>query len=156
MIKLCCVSPCFTQTLPYQTYCLIDLDAKVGSVCMVFTDCFIIGKLISPFCTILAEVLSNFYDRCMMHHTSLLYKSIILHATINRSRCHGNVRLNDVSKRRTHPGVVSRRSLFDARRSRLCSKCRFRAWAWHARRSRYALHTDLEHGCGTHGIRAML
>ena len=29
-----------------------------------------------------------------------------------RSRCHGNVRLSDVSKRRRHPGVVSRRGLF--------------------------------------------
>ena len=36
----------------------------------------------------------------------------------------------------------------------LCSKCRFRAWAWHARRSCYALNADLEHGRGTRGFRA--
>ena len=36
----------------------------------------------------------------------------------------------------------------------LCSKCRFRAWAWHARRSRYALNAGLEHGRGTRGVRA--
>ena len=35
----------------------------------------------------------------------------------------------------------------------LCSKCRFRAWAWHARHLRYALNADLEHGRGTRGIR---
>ena len=29
-----------------------------------------------------------------------------------RSRCHGNVRLNDVSKRRRLPGFVSRHGLF--------------------------------------------
>ena len=34
------------------------------------------------------------------------------------------------------------------------SICRFRAWAWHARRSRYALNADLEHGRGTRGVRA--
>ena len=32
-----CVSACFTQVLPYQTYCLIDPDSKVGCLYMQHT-----------------------------------------------------------------------------------------------------------------------
>ena len=34
VVKLLCVSACFTQILPYQMYCLIDPDTKVGTVCI--------------------------------------------------------------------------------------------------------------------------
>ena len=54
-----------------------------------------------------------------------------------RSRCHGNMRLNDVSKRPRHP------------------RCCFAPWSISTRGVRaYALNDDLEYGHGTRSVRA--
>ena len=63
----------------------------------------------------------------------------VYHEQHYRSRCHGKVRLNDVSKRRRHPG------------------CCFALWSNSTRGVRaYALNSDLEHGRGMRVVRAML
>ena len=57
----------------------------------------------------------------------------------NRSCCHGNEHLNDVSKGRRHPGCCFAPCSNSTRGVRV-----------------YALNADLEHGCVTCGLHAML